>query len=167
MAKKPAAKKAAPRAASESAEKDALLEQMEGDFAPAFYFEEPGQMIVGKVMDMGTGFSKFGAHPVVTIKSEADGELYSVHCLQTALRSQMLQANPNRGDRIAVKYKGEKESAQGNTYKDFKVGVDAPKRSFADIMKNINADEVEEAKARAGARSTSDEPGDPDDDLPF
>lgn len=137
--------KEAPKGAQKPHSDDPLKRQMEGDYAEAFRFENPGDMLVGKVVGFSKGFSEYGPHPVVTIKSEDDGEQYSVHCMQTVLRNQMSEADPKPGDRIAVKYLGDSEAKSGKragkAYKDFKVRVHAPNRSFADVLGDIAARE--------------------------
>lgn len=115
--------------------RDQLLDSMEGKFPPAFRFETEGAMLVGNVVGFSRAYSKHGPHPVVTIKSEDDGEVYSVHCFHTALASQMQEQDPKPGDRVAVRYEGMKTAKDGETeYKNYRVRVDAPSRSFSDVM---------------------------------
>lgn len=136
---------------SKGARQDPLRAAMEGDFPEAFMFEAEGTMIIGKVIGFGKGFSEYGPHLVVTLQSEDDGETYSVHCMQTALRRGVLEADPKPGDRLAIKYVGEEVAKSGKragkTYKNFRVRVDSPTRSAADIMRGIETDD--------------------DDDMPF
>lgn len=114
---------------------DSLRDQMAGKFPPAFRFEDEGSMIVGKVVGFSRAYSKHGPYPVVTVRDEEDNEVKSVHCFHTALASQFREQDPKPGDRIAVRYDGLKTAKDGETeYHNYKVRVDAPSRSFADVM---------------------------------
>jgi hypothetical protein len=122
---------------------DALMREMEGDHPEAFRFTE-GDMIVGKVVRFGTGYSEYGPHPIVIIADESDGEHRAVHCMQTVLRNQMTEADPVIGDRVAVKCLGTAKNKAGNRkYTDFRVRVDMgasegrEARSFSDVASRI------------------------------
>lgn len=118
--------------------KDRLMDKLEGNFPPAFMFEEEGTMIVGKVLGFDRAYSKYGPHPVVVVQNEEDGEAVSVHCLHTALKEQMREQSPAVGDRVGIKYTGDKVSkSSGETYKNFLVRVDSPTKTFADVMSTI------------------------------
>ena len=128
--------------------RDTLAEALEGEYPDAFIFEKPGQTLVGKVKGFSKGFSKFGAHLVVTVQREDDGEIVSVHALHTSLRNQIAEADPKPGDRIGVKYVGERTSEKGKrkgtTYKEFRVRVDSPNRSAQDVLRSIGLAEEDE-----------------------
>lgn len=123
---------------------DSLRDAIEGDYPDAFRFDEPGTTLIGKITGFSKGWSKFGPHPVVQVQNEEDGEIVSVHCLHTALRSQMQNADPKPGDRIAIKYVGEAVTKsgkrQGASYKDFRVRVDSPTRTFRDVLADVEHD---------------------------
>lgn len=79
---------------------------------------EPGDKLVGHVLYVGTttGTSpELGSYPIVGIVTD-DGEPVNLHCFHTVLRNAVERWNPERGDRIAVKYFGwAKKLADGST----------------------------------------------------
>ncbi len=102
------------------------LDPEESGYAPAFMFEEVGDMIVGKVSDIGEGFSQqYGSHPCVTIVDEKDGEEKSIHVFHSTMLSMFESKNPGLGERIALKRMADKKSpTSGHNYFRFLLKVD-------------------------------------------
>ena len=123
---------------------DALkdLDPEESGYAPAFIFDKPGDSIIGKVLEIGEGYSaQYGAHPCVTVLDEASGEPRSIHIFHSTMLSAFERVNPEIGERIAVKRMTDKESLKsGYTYHRFLVKVDrsAPtKKAYRDIQTDL------------------------------
>lgn len=155
MAKKGAGKKAATKKAEST--RDPLLDSLEGGDAPAFRFmdEGKGATLVGRVVKFFRGGSKYGPYPGVVVKSEKDGEAYSVHCFPTVLRNQMVEADPEPGDRIAIRYLGmTSPKGGGDDYHNFTVRTDGSNKSFAEYAGDV---------VWAPQRDDEDE----DEDIPF
>jgi len=68
-------------------------------------------------------FRQDGFYDVVVLMVEGVGEV-AVHCQATVLANQMHEARPVFGERVGVKYLGERVSAGGTAYSDYKVKVD-------------------------------------------
>jgi hypothetical protein len=159
MGTKKTKSKVTAKTTAEPNERDPLREAMESDHPEAFRFKD-GDMIVGKVVRFGQGYSQYGPHAVVIVADETDGELRAVHCLQTVLRNQMVEADPRPGDRIAVKCLGKASNKSGTRrYENFRVRVEtAEPRSFGDVVRGM---------APASAESAEAEDDDNGDDMPF
>jgi len=108
---------------------------------------EPGQQIVGTIIEIGVGTDLQGNNcPQVTIRTN-DGE-HIVTCSQAQLKSKIIALHQttgiNLGDKIAIVYSGNQTRAGGKTLKEFDVSLktgdpfDAPvpnnKPSAADLI---------------------------------
>lgn len=102
------------------------LDPEESGYAPAYIFDNPGDMIVGKLTDIGEAFSKqYGAHPCVTVVDEADGLEKSIHVMHSTMLSNFERLNPGLGDRIALKRMADKKStSSGFDYFRFLLKID-------------------------------------------
>ena len=120
---------------SESASEDDfddLLDQVVEDDSEGWVPSEPGEGIAGIVVKVGetrSDFAKEGEDPMVptvTIQTK-DGDKFRVIGYGAVLRRELLDANPQPGDRIAVKYFGEKPVKKGRyagkPYKHFGVAI--------------------------------------------
>lgn len=120
---------------SESASEDDfddLLDQVVEDDSEGWVPSEPGEGIAGTVVKVGetrSDFAKEGEDPMVptvTIQTK-DGDKFRVIGYGAVLRRELLDANPQVGDKIAVKYFGEKPVKKGRyagkPYKHFGVAV--------------------------------------------
>jgi hypothetical protein len=67
---------------------------------------QPGDVLVGSVLDVGERESKFGgSYPTVTVETAA-GELVIVHAYHTVIRDELAQLQPATGERIGFAYHG-------------------------------------------------------------
>lgn len=119
---------------SESSEDDFddLLDQVVEDDSEGWVPSEPGEGIAGIVVKVGetrSDFAKEGEDPMVptvTIQTK-DGDKFRVIGYGAVLRRELLDANPQVGDKIAVKYFGEKPVKKGRyagkPYRHFGVAV--------------------------------------------
>ena len=95
---------------------------------------DEGAKLVGTVLYVVESVdSEYGEYPMVGVAS-TDGEIVNVHCFHTVLRNALNRWKVVPGDRIAIKYKGRKESqVQGRSpYGDYNVIVQ--KAGQAELM---------------------------------
>jgi len=82
-----------------------------------------GPKVVGEHLRLAVGVpAQFSDCSVVVIRLK-DGSERSVWLLWDALRNQFKRAKPKPGELVKVTYKGEKISAAGRDYHDFRVKV--------------------------------------------
>jgi hypothetical protein len=80
--------------------------------------------IQGRVKYVGEIPSDYGPEACPLIELEAaDGVIWSVRGYSTALRNQLVKADPKVGDFLAIRYFGTKTSKAGRDYKNYKVAV--------------------------------------------
>lgn len=88
-------------------------------------WDQPGKTIVGTVTSKSVGTDLQGQPcPQLGIRTD-DGDDHTLSASQAALKSMILEAAPNVGDRIAVKYVGDEKRDGGKTLKRFEVQVKA------------------------------------------
>jgi hypothetical protein len=77
-------------------------------------WEEVGEEIVGDVIGKGVG-EDFNGHdcPQLVIRND-DAEEVTLTAGQAQLKAKLLEANPNVGDRIKVKYTGTEKADKGD-----------------------------------------------------
>lgn len=111
---------------------DDLLNQVDEDDSEGWVPTEKGEGISGTVVKIGetrSDFAKPGEDPMVptvTIRT-ADGTKWRVIGYGAVLKREMEDANPQVGDRMAVKYFGEKPVRKGpfagKNYKHYGIAV--------------------------------------------
>ena len=111
---------------------DDLLDEVEEDDSEGWVPTEKGEGISGTVVKVGetrSDFANDGENPMVptvTILTK-DGTKYRVIGYGAVLKREMLDADPKVGDRMAVKYFGEKPIKKGRfagkPYKHFGVAI--------------------------------------------
>jgi hypothetical protein len=78
---------------------------------------EPGDKLVGKVVDIDTARSEWGEYPLITVETSS-GTHIGVHCFHQVVRNnverKMAQGILTIGADIAFKYFGEGEAKGGN-----------------------------------------------------
>lgn len=126
---------------------DDLLNEVVEDDAEAWVPSEPGEGIAGIVVKVGETRSDFAAAgedpmvPTVTIETK-DGDRFRVIGYGAVLRRELMDANPRVGDKIAVKYFGERPIKKGRfagkTYRHFGVAIrrsqDTSGQSLGEVM---------------------------------
>lgn len=118
--------------ADDFADVDDLLNEVEEDDSEGWVPTEKGEGIAGIVVKVGETRSDFANDgedpmvPTVTIQTR-DGDKYRVIGYGAVLKRELKDADPRVGDRIAVKYFGEKPIKKGRfagkPYKHFGVVV--------------------------------------------
>jgi hypothetical protein len=111
---------------------DDMLDAVEEDDSEGWVPDEKGEGIAGIVVKVGqarSDFAKDGEDPMVpsvTIQT-SNGDKFRVIGYGSVLRRELLDANPHVGDKIAVKFFGEKPVRKGKyagkLYKHFGVIV--------------------------------------------
>jgi len=111
---------------------DDLLDQVVEDDSEGWVPSEPGEGIAGIVVKVGetrSDFAKDGEDPMcptVTIETK-NGDKFRVIGYGAVLRRELMDANPRVGDKIAVKFFGEKPLKRGRfagkNYRHFGVAI--------------------------------------------
>lgn len=113
---------------------DDLLDEVVEDDSEGWVPSEAGEGISGVVLKVGETRSDFSDEmaPTVTIETK-DGTKLRVIGYGAVLRRELLDADPQPGDRIAVKYFGEKKIRKGKyagkPYKHFGVAIRRAQRT--------------------------------------
>lgn len=126
---------AAGQATDDDFSDDDLLNEVIEDDSEGWVPDKPGEGIAGRVIKVGetrSDFAKDGEDPMVptvTIQT-SDGTKLRVIGYSAVLKRELNDANPEVGDRIAVKYFGTKKlktgKFQGRDFKHFGVIVRKP-----------------------------------------
>lgn len=104
---------------------DGLIEDTGTPWIPDDDDEPSPAGVQGRVTHVGTVHSDYGPEeaPLIELES-ADGTVWSIRGYATVLRNQIMKADPQIGDLMAVKYFGVVTSKGGKTtYKNYKVAV--------------------------------------------
>ena len=136
--------------------------------------KEPDQpaTIVGRYVRGGvTADTGYGPSKVITLREE-DGHEWTVRLYGKVLAREWEGAGAEIGDVVAIRYKGEEQTRDGTTFRNYRVVVmpdpDAPKdaASVAELSERELIDKADALERRhedaAGAQGTFD-----DDDPPF
>lgn len=96
-----------------------LEERLASD--PEAWMPEPGEMLVGLVVDIGVRTSAFGKYPAVVIRTDDVGAEYTFHAFRTVAKSELVRARPVVGDRIGILYIG---PVKGADYHGYRIRLD-------------------------------------------
>lgn len=131
------------------------------------------ETVIGVVVDHFTrdNWRGDGKIDVVVLALDAGGEV-AIHCGPTVLANQMRSAAPAFGEKIGVKYLGERTSAGGAEYHDYRVVTE---RKAGGVIRWAGepdevADYVEPVRHEYQAPATADGndfAGDDSDSIPF
>jgi hypothetical protein len=105
--------------------------------------------LVGRLEYRYTFHGEYDPAEILGIEHEGNGQLYSVLCGKTVLRSFLERENPQVGGRVGIKALGKRAGLTGREYDDFNCAYEPPKAE-------------PEPKAEPKA-----EPDDDGEDLPF
>jgi hypothetical protein len=81
---------------------------------------EPGDKLVGEVVELDERTNEYGTYPVVTVRTD-DGEELAFHAFRTVAKNELAKQRPEVGDRIGIKYVGKPE---GKDYELYRVKVE-------------------------------------------
>lgn len=101
-----------------------LEERLDAPDAPG-WTPEPGDRIVGEVVEISERESDYGGwYSIVTVET-ADGDEIAIHCFHTVLANEIRAKAPRVGDRIGVKYNGVREPKRGGAaFEHYAVAVE-------------------------------------------
>lgn len=138
---------------------DELLAKLEEGFPPTWLAENAGDTITGAFLRLESGMTQYGPAPIV-ILGTADGER-SVWLFYESLKSAFRRAQPEPGERVAIRYDGEqpvKNPTPGkrNTFHAYRVAVDRP----------AVASKVDWTAA-LGAEPVATDPSNDHDEIPY
>jgi hypothetical protein len=80
------------------------------------WIAEPGEMLVGLVVDLTNRASEYGPYPAVTVRND-DGTELVFHAFRTVAKQELIRARPIVGDRIGILYTGPVEGADYHGYR--------------------------------------------------
>lgn len=104
-----------------------LEERIEKGF-PESWRPEEGEKIIGTVVEYGVGPTDYGERDTVVVRL-ADGTEKTVWLLHDVLINQFKREKPQPGERIAVKYVGQKTNPTSQRrYKDYRLMVERSAR---------------------------------------
>lgn len=111
---------------------DDLLNSIEEDDSEGWVPTEKGEGIVGTVIKVGVTRSDFASDgedpnvPTITIETK-DGDKFRIIGYGSVLKRELVDADPQKGDTLAVKYWGEKPIKKGKfagrPYKHYSVAI--------------------------------------------
>lgn len=139
---------------------DQLLAELDRPNAEAWIPKKPGDTLIGYLKDIGIGSTQYGTAPFLLVVDD-QGVEHSVWVFVESLKSALRALQPQRGERIAVRYNGEKKvknPTQGrkNSFHDYRLAVDRPASAAAAIDWNATL---------AGGQAEPAET--PEDEIPF
>ena len=127
------------------------------DFFAEAWRPEPGDKLVGTVIDLDERESAFSEepYPIVTVKTDDRGE-FAWHAYHTVARRELAKQRPRTGDRIGIAYHGKPD---GKAYERYRVIVERDEKPKALDWDRIATE----------AGSSDDDAGQlaADDELPF
>lgn len=81
-----------------------LADRISEDYAEAWMPSE-GDSLIGHVSEIAVGNSEYGTYPIVTVMT-AGGDRWAIHAFHTVLHDAIVDAAPDIGEEVAVKYMG-------------------------------------------------------------
>jgi hypothetical protein len=119
-------------------------ELVDRDFADAWR-PDPGDKLVGEIVELGqrAGYND-EPYPIVTIKQD-DGVELAFHAFHTVARNELAKLRPQIGQRLAVRYEGEKQGADGKSrYHAYRLATDqVPAFNWASFADGTDVTAVE------------------------
>jgi hypothetical protein len=115
----------------------------------------PGDRLIGRVVELDTASSAYGDYPLVVVESDEDNTEYAIHAFRTVLKSELAKRKPKVGDRLAIRYDGK---LPGKSYEGYKVAVEyaEPERAAEPDWDRMS---MEAAAERGGGVDESDSNG--------
>lgn len=144
-----------------------LQDRLDRNYADAWR-PEPGDKLVGTIVEIGSRLGEHGRYPIVTIREDEGGQELAFHAYRQVAQNKLAELAPEIGERIAIRYDGPKPKSTGTgVYYAYKVAVDRPDAAFNwKIFKDPNAFDDEPATTVTPTPTVVDERPDPED-IPF
>lgn len=137
-----------------------LIDRAKAGYPKSWIPEKKDDALAGKFVRVEMGNTAYGPTPIAVIADD-NGELRSVWLFHEALRSQMMQANPQPGDAIAIVYLGEVKAKNPTPGR-------SPKYHAYRVVKDATEDSAPiDWGAITGAGSTAPVEDIPSDEFPF
>jgi hypothetical protein len=115
-----------------------LAAALDRDFAPAWR-PEPGDKLIGRVVELGERTTEYGTYPIVTVQTD-EGERFAAHAIHTVLASQLAGKRPKVGERIGIVYRG-KVKGDEREYHSYRVEVERDGDAAVDWSRHADAEE--------------------------
>lgn len=97
-----------------------LEDRLNQEAAPGWR-PEPGEQLVGTIVEISSATGDFGEYPLLVVeKTDGTGDV-AVHCFHTVLKSEVAAKRPSEGDKIGIKYLG---IPTGKKYESYRVVLD-------------------------------------------
>jgi hypothetical protein len=155
---------------------ESLTSRLEKDYAPAWR-PQAGDALVGEVVDLSQNTGYDGApYPIIVVKQD-DGQEFALHAFHVVARNELAKQHPQIGERIGIRYTGDKATADGRgRFHGYRIVVDRPQAAFnwgafqtepedaapvpSSDVPSAGIPEYGQPPAQAGTVT-------PDDDVPF
>jgi len=102
---------------------DDLEQQLDQETQP--WMAEPGDKLVGRIVEIGEMESDYGTYPLIIVATET-GEEKAFHAFRTVAKQEIARQKPSVGDRIGIKYLGRMPDKNYDGYKIRVVRSDGP-----------------------------------------
>lgn len=101
-------------------------DQLDRNYAPAWR-PEPDERLVGEVVELSQRVGYQGdLYAIITVREE-DGREWAIHAFHSVLANEFAKLRPRVGERIAVKYAGQRETRDGRSkYHSYRLAVNRP-----------------------------------------
>lgn len=96
---------------------DDLEAQLDQETEP--WMAEPGDKLVGRIVELSTMESQYGDYPLVIVQTD-DGKEMAFHAFRTVAKQEIARHKPQVGDRIGIKYLGR---LPDKTYDGYKIRI--------------------------------------------
>lgn len=97
-----------------------ISDALDKDYAPAWR-PEPGDKLVGVVVDLSEREGLDGIYPIVTVRTD-DGTDVAFHAFHTVAANELAKLRPKIGDQIGIKYVGRIQGANSrSSYHGYRV----------------------------------------------
>lgn len=128
---------------------------------PEGWRPSPGDVLTGKVSEVGKGWSDYtdSFYPIVTIETD-DGKFVNVHCFHEILKQRMLDLRPTIGQEITITC-GEKTKTKDGKRSFVTYKVTVPGEDGSGVWDSLGA------QPQRASRAATDVPAPDDDDIPF
>lgn len=106
------------------------------------WMPEPGDKIVGTVVELSELESQYGTYPLLVLATE-DGREMAIHAFRTVLKNEVAKKRPQIGDKVGIKYFGQLPDKDFHGYKlviERGEGTPAPEIDFDAIAQQAEAE---------------------------
>jgi hypothetical protein len=100
-----------------------LQDALDKDYAESWR-AQPGDKIVGEVIDLSERTGAYGRYPIVTLRTE-EGDERALHAFHEVLANELARIAPKVGDTIGVRYDGKDADKGYHKYRVRRAGDDS------------------------------------------